>query len=184
MEQISNIIAQNNEFYKNGEIDKIQNITSIKDLDYEQKKEAIKFIFKSDAIDSASILNMKILLSGLGIIDAAKLQEIKEIWVNSLKELCDLAIDLREEIEELSIQLFYAFIGSIKSLKTTINEATKTQDITTKEDLLLKTLGFFGISVVMRKIQTPIDIGEIPCYVGGKQSLFVMSNQMNIIELL
>ena len=36
----------------------------------------------------------------------------------------------------------------------------------------------------MRKIQTPIDIGEIPCYVGGKQVLFVMSNQMNIIELL
>lgn len=184
MEELSTIIEQNNEFYKNGEVDKIQNITLIKDLDYDQKKEAIRFIFKSEAIDSASIMNMKILLSGLGIIDAADLAGIKEIWINNLKELCDLAIDLREEIEEMSLKLFYAFVGVIKSLKITINEATKTQDITTTEDLLLRALGFFGMSVIMRKIQTPIDVSEIPCYLGGKQALFTMSNQMNIIELL
>lgn len=184
IEEISRIIEQNNEFYKNEEIDKIQNITLIKNLDYNQKKEAIKFIFKSEAIDSASIMNMKILLSGLGIIDAAELVNIKEIWINSLKELCDLAIDLREEIEEMSLKLFYAFIGIIKSLKITVNEATKTQEITNTEDLLLRALGFFGISVIIRKIQSSIDISEIPCYLGGKQSLFTMSNQMNIIELL
>lgn len=184
IEELSKIIKENKEFYDKGEVDKIQNITLIKDLEYEQKKEAIKFVFENEAFDSASILNIKILLAGLGVVDTKELKSIKEIWINDLKELCDLAIDLREEIEKMSFRLFCAFIGIIKSLKITVNEATKTQETAVIEDLLLRALGFFGMSVVMRKIQTNIDISEIPCYVNGKQALFAMSNQMNIIELL
>jgi hypothetical protein len=184
LEEISNIMESNKKYYQDGNIDAIQNITLIKDLTFDQKVEAIKYVFHNDPIDSASLLNIKILLSGLGIIDSSNLANMKEIWINDLKELCDLAICLKEEIEEMSLKLFYAFIGVIKSLKITINEATKTQNITTTEDLLLRALGFFGMSVIMRKIQTTIDVSEIPCYIGGKQALSTMSNQMNIIELL
>jgi len=182
--QISTINEQNNKFLENEEFDKIQDLTFIKGLEYDNKIEAIRYIMHSNVIDSVSILNLKILLSGLGMIDSAELEKSEAVWFNSLKELCDIVIVLRQDIEELAVKLFVCFIGIIKSLKITVNEATKTQKTSKTEDLLLRSLGFFGLSTVIRKIQTPIDLSEIACYVDGNQVLFGMSNQMNILEML
>lgn len=184
IEKISQITAENQTFFENEEFDKIQNLTFIKDLDYDQKVEAIRFVFSTNVIDNVSILNLKIILSGLQTIDSSTLKENTNLWFNSLKELCDIVVELRKEIETMSTKLFICFMGTIKSLKTSVNEGTKTKEATTTEILLLEALGFFGLSNLIKKIQDPIDLSEIPCYINTMQILYTMSNQFNILELL
>ena len=183
--EINQIIEENYKYYEQKEIDKIKNLTLIKDLPYDQKLQAIKLILVTPTVvDSISIFNLHLFIVGLQIIDQKELQNNKNIWANDIKEFSDLVIDLKKEIEALCHHLVYCFLGTLKTFRTHLNEGLKSEMLAAKDALLLESLSFLGIGNVLKKVKTPIKIDEIPYYLGGEATIHTMCNHFNILSLL
>ena len=183
--EINQIITDNYEKFQNKDIENIKNLTLIKNLPYEQKLQAIKLVLATTTIvDSVSIFNLHLFVMGLQIIDQKEIQGNENIWANDIKEFSDLVVDLRDEIETMCHHLIYCFLGVLKTFRTHINEGLKTEMLEPRDSLLLESLSFLGIGNVLKKIKTPINVDEIPYYLGGESTIHTMCNHFNVLNLL
>lgn len=182
---LQQIIEKNYQHYSNQEFAEIQDITFIKNLDYDKKIQAIKIILSDPTVvDNVSILNMHLLIMGLQIIDQKELQENESIWANNLKEFADMAIDLREDVEKLAKNLFCCFVGVLKTFRTHLNEGLKIEKLSARNALLLESLSFLGMGNVIKKIKEPILLDEVPYCTFGESTLHTMCNHFNIMNFL
>lgn len=178
-------IDENHQRFQEKKFDEIKELTSIKDLPYEQKLNAIKLVLSNtDVVDNASILNLHLLIMGLQIVDQKELQENKHIWANDIKEFTDLAVDLREEIEALCLHVFCRFLGILKTFRTHVHEGLKIEILAPRDALLLESLTFLGIGNLIKKIHTDISLEDIPYCLQGEPTIHVMCNHFNIMSML
>lgn len=182
---ISHQIEENYKLFQEKKFDEIKELTSIKQLPYEQKLNAIRLVLaNTEVVDNASILNMRLLVMGLQIIDQKVLQENEHIWASNIKEFTDMAVDLREEIEALCLHVFCCFLGILKTFRTHVHEGLKTEILSPRDALLLETLTFLGIGNLIKKIHTDISLEDIPYCLQGEATIHVMCNHFNIMNML
>lgn len=178
-------IEENHQKFQEKKFDEIVELTFIKKLSYDQKLNAIKYILtNTDVVDNTSILNLHLLVMGLQIIDQKELQENERIWASDLKEFTDIAVDLREDIEQLCLHVFCRFLGILKTFRTHVHEGLKTEILSPRDALLLESLTFLGIGNIIKKIHTDISLDDIPYCLQGEATIHVMCNHFNIMNLI
>ena len=93
----------------------------VKGLPYEDKKRFLKFCFKCECLNNASIVSNLVIIAQGKLIDE-ELYESDEIFFVDDIEFLDLCNDLREEIEFFNTKIVTYFLASLKSLSSLLDD--------------------------------------------------------------
>lgn len=183
IEKLNELIFKNYEEFEHKHLKNIEDLCFIKSLQLEEKINAIRVILKSPyVVDSTSILNVKIMLTGLENVSEDVFKN-EHMWFNSLLEFVDIATALNEDLNQLAREVFCVFLGILKTFKTTVNEGLNVQNSSIFHRLLLEAISFSSLGNVLKRIdEDTLDFRNVPYVINGESCILTMAKSFVLLD--
>ena len=144
-------MVEANDFWKQSSSN---DVFYLKELSYKDKKDFLVYAIGSKGLKNSNVIINISLLIKQGIDET--LFERKDIYFNSLMELIDLKIDMKQQLDDLREKLVKYYFGVVKSI--IVKNEEQSIHLDNLYYYLLHILSINDISLMMQKINKVEDI--------------------------
>lgn len=154
-------ITEANDFWKQSASN---DVFYLKELSYKEKKSFLTYAIDSKGLKNSNvIINISLLIKQFSNIDET-IFERKDIYFNSLMELIDLKIDMKQQLDDLREKLVKYYFGIVKSI--IVKNEEQSIHLDNLYFHLMHILSINDISLMMQKIS---EVEDIPFICNAKE---------------